>query len=314
MEWLRSIIVSAIALVSPGDGAPPPFYGYVEGEYVRLGPRDGGTLERLEVLRGQTVDAGAVVAIMESGNERATLAEAKGRLAQATAQLANLRTGRRTPEIEALQAQRSQAQAALRLSEAQWQRQSQLPAGQVVSRERLDQARAAVERDRARVAELTADIEVARLAARDDEIDAAAAAVDAAAAAVAQATWKLDQRTLRAPDAALVADTFYEPGEFVAAGSPIVSLLPPDARKLRFFVPERALSGLRIGQTVAVACDRCPADRTATISFIAPQAEFTPPVIYSRETRAKLVFMVEAKPADPAGFHPGLPVEVRTQP
>lgn len=312
-EWFRSVALTIATFFSPAPGEPA-FYGYVEGEYVRLAPRDGGTLERLHVARGDSVPANALVAVLESGNERALLSEAQGRLGQASAQLTNLRTGRRTPEIDALQAQRSQAQAALRLSEAQWLRQSQLPAGQVVSRERLDQARAAVERDRARVAELTADIEVARLAARDAEIDAADSAVDMAGATVGQAVWRLEQRSLRAPTAALVVDTLYEPGEFVAAGSPIVSLLPPSGIKLRFFVPEGSLSALRIGQTVAVGCDRCAAGLTARISFIAPQAEYTPPVIYSREQRSKLVFLVEARPANVAGLHPGLPVEVRMQP
>src|SRR5690606_30635882 len=110
--------------------------------------------------------------------------------------------------------------------------------GQVVSVDRVDQARAAFERDRARVAELTADLAVARLAARDDEIDAAEAAVEAARAGVAQSAWRLGQRTLSAPAAALVTDTMFEPGEFVPAGSPVVTLLPPGSVKLRFFVPQ----------------------------------------------------------------------------
>jgi HlyD family secretion protein len=251
-----------------------------------------------------------VVALLESGNETALRDEAKGRLAQAEAQLANLRKGKRTPEIDALVAQRAQAEAQLTLSKLQLDRQSKLPVSEVVSQDRLDQLQAAYQRDRARVSELAAQIAVARLAARDDEIDAAEAAVAAARATLAQAEWRLSQRALVAPGNALVADTLYVAGEYVPANSPVLSLLPPGNVKLRFFVPEPVLAGLRIGEEVDVRCDGCPADLAARITFIAPQAEYTPPVIYSRETRAKLVFLIEAK-SSRAGLHPGQPIEVR---
>jgi HlyD family secretion protein len=88
-----------------------------------------------------------------------------------------------------------------------------------------------------------------------------------------------------------------------------VSLLPPENIKIRFFVPEPVLANIRVGQQVSIACDACPGDLTGTVSFISPQAEFTPPVIYSRESRAKLVFLVEAKPGKPSVLHPGQPVE-----
>lgn len=290
--------------------APASFHGYVEGEYARLAPRENGILEELRVRRGVTVKAGDVVAIFEHGDEQAKLQEARARAQQADAQLANLRKGKRTPEIDALIAQRNQAQAALRLSEAQYRRQQALPRGQVVSEDKLDQMRSAFERDRARVAELAADIDVARLAARDDEIAAAEAAVAAARAQVAQAEWRLSQRTLLAPADARVADTLFVAGEHVAAGAPVVSLLAPENVKVRYFVPQASLSSIKIGDDVRVRCDGCPAELTATVSFIAPEAEYTPPVIYSRESRAKLVFMIEAQPASGTVLHPGQPVEV----
>ncbi|BBK32090.1 HlyD family secretion protein [Stella humosa] len=310
MEWMQAAVAALLGLFSPAPDQPARFYGYAEGEYVRLAPREGGTLRELRIRRGETAAAGQAVAVLEDGSERAALADARGRLAQAEAQLANLRKGRRTPEIEALEAQRTQAAAAMRLSEAQYRRQRQLPAGQVVSVDRIDQARAAFERDRARVAELAADLDLARMSARDDEIDAAGAAVEIARAGIEQAEWKLGQRTLSAPVAALAADTLFEPGEFVPAGGAVVSLLPPGNVKLRFYVPEAALSGMAIGMELAVGCDRCPAGLRARVSFVSPQAEFTPPVIYSRESRAKLVYLVEARPLAGASLNPGQPVEL----
>jgi HlyD family secretion protein len=138
--------------------------------------------------------------------------------------------------------------------------------------------------------------------------------VKAAGDALAQAQWRLDQKTQVAPAAGVVTDTLFRPGEWVAAGAPIVSLLPPGNVKVRFYVPEPQLAAVRVGGSVAVRCDGCASTIAARIAFIAPQAEYTPPVIYSRENRAKLVYLVEARPEPPdPALHPGLPVEVQLQ-
>jgi HlyD family secretion protein len=303
----------AIVLASAGCApAPPPgFSGYVEAEYVRVGAPAGGTLEHLAVQRGDRVDAGAPLFELDSASERAARAEAQARVAQAEASLANLQKGRRPPEVAAARAQLAQAQAALRQSEADLTRTQKLVSDRFLPPQQLDQARASRDRDRARVGELSAQVEVARLPARSDEIAAAQADLKAARDALAQAQWRLDQRTRAATVGALVADTLFRPGEWVAAGAPVVTLLPPGNVKLRFFVPEPVLSSLRIGGRVDVLCDGCTAAVPARITFIAPQAEFTPPVIYSREHRARLVFLVEARPDAPnPALHPGLPVEV----
>jgi HlyD family secretion protein len=109
-----------------------------------------------------------------------------------------------------------------------------------------------------------------------------------------------------------VADTFFRPGEFVAAGQPVVALLPPANLKARFFVPEGELAGIALGSAVTLQCDGCGAPIAARISHIATRPEYTPPVIYSNEQRSKLVFMAEAKPApaDAARLRPGQPLTV----
>jgi HlyD family secretion protein len=163
------------------------------------------------------------------------------------------------------------------------------------------------------VAELGSQRVVAREAARPQEIAAAEAGAAAAQAALAQSRWRELQTAQVAPTAATVFDTLYRVGEQVPANAPVVVLLPPDNLKLRFFVPEPVLGKVAVGQTVAVTCDGCPSGLQAKVSFVSPQAEFTPPVIYSNESRAKLVFMVEAVPAEAAraAFKPGQPVQVR---
>jgi HlyD family secretion protein len=158
-------------------------------------------------------------------------------------------------------------------------------------------------------------VDVANLPGRTRQIDAQAAQVKAAQAEVAQAQWKLDQKRVAAPHAGLVYDTLYRVGEWVQAGNPVVQMLPPQNVKVRFFVPETIVGALAMGRAVAIHCDGCAADVPAKITYVSSEAEYTPPVIYSNESRAKLVFMIEAHPsvADAPKLHPGQPVEVSLQ-
>ena len=185
----------------------------------------------------------------------------------------------------------AQAKANLVLSEAAFTRRLQLRKDQeVISAEELDQARAQRDADQAQVAAQTAAVDRAR--------------------------WSFDQKQQFAPGDAFVHDTLYRPGEWVAAGNPVVELLPPANVKVRFFVPQAVLPKIKCGDTVRVTFDGGPHAYPATVNYISTEAEFTPPVIYSQENRAKLVFMVEAKfpPADAAALRPGQPVDVRINP
>jgi HlyD family secretion protein len=304
------------ALVAGCSEAPPAGYpGYVEADYVRVAAPLSGTLAKLSVKKGDRIVAGAPLFVLESAQEAAARAEAEARVGKAQAALAGLEKAKRPPEVAAGRAQMLQAQASLKQSDADLERARKLVADKFLSPQRLDEALARRDGDRARVAELAAQVTVANLPARADEIGAARAEVKVASDALAQAQWRVDQKTQTAPAGGIVNDTFYREGEWVGAGSPVASLLPPSNVKIRFYVPEPLLATLRIGAPVTVRCDGCAQSVAAKVSFIAPQAEYTPPVIYSRENRAKLVFLVEARPdtPDPA-LHPGLPVEVALAP
>jgi HlyD family secretion protein len=306
--------IGALMLVGCGDSTPPGYPGYVEADYVRVAAPLSGSLTRLSVNRGDQVAANAPLFILESAQESAARAEAESRARQAEATLADLEKARRPPEIAAVRAQLAQAEAAIKQSESDLTRTQKLVSDKFLPMQQLDQATAKRDSDRARIAELRAQVELANMPARSDAIVAARAEAKAANDALAQAQWRLDQKTQTAPVAGVVYDTLYRPGEWVAAGSPIVSLLPPGNVKIRFYVPEPALAALRRGAVVSVRCDGCSAPIPARIAFIAPQAEYTPPVIYSRENRSKLVFLVEARPDEPnPALHPGLPVEVTVQ-
>jgi HlyD family secretion protein len=298
-----------------GDSAPPPLQGYAEGEYVRIAAPFAGTLVRLETQRGAVVAEGAALFALEAESEDVARREAEERARRAQAQVDDLRRGKRPTEIAAARAQLQQAEVAASFSERELARQNDLVSRGFVSKQRADEARAARDRDRARVAELQSELATVAAGARPDELRAAEAEAAAARQALAQAEWRLRQKTVAATVGGTVIDTLFTRGEWVPAGAPVVTLLPPNNVKVRFFVPEPRLGAVRTGQKVALACDGCGQPIEATITFIAPQAEFTPPVIYSKDSRAKLVFLVEARAGaqDATRLHPGQPVEVTLQ-
>lgn len=309
LAWLQSLLL-AIGIGGPArEGVW--VQGYVEGELVRVSAPVEGRLASLAVERGAEVAAGAPLFALDQTIQRAARDEAAATLRRAQANLADLRKGEREEELAAIEARRAQAEADLVLAEQRLRRQQELVRTSASARDRLDEAMAEAKSDRALVDQLTAELAVARLGGRSDRIDAAEAEVAAAEAGLASAEHRLAELAPVAPTAARVEDTHFRPGERVPADRPVVSLLPPENVKLRFFVPEPRLSRLAQGIEVAWSCDGCPAGLTARISFVSGEAEFTPPVIYSIGSREKLVFMVEARPV--AGFlpRPGQPVDVR---
>jgi HlyD family secretion protein len=303
--------VSALLLACSGD-RPSTYQGYVEGEYVHVASPVGGRLDRLFVQRGQTVDAKAPLFQLEDDQETAAQDEAQAQLKAAQAQLADLRQGKRNPELDVAEAQLAQARAAEAQAAQQLKRdEAQFEVGGI-PRAQLEDSRANHAIKAARVRELAGQIQVFRLPARTDQIRAQNAQVAAARAATDQTAWKLDQKHLAAVQGGLVVDTLFREGEWVPAGSPVVRMLPPANVKIRFFVPQSIVGSLKPGRAVSLRCDGCEAEIPAQITFISNSPEFTPPVIYSNETRDKLVFMVEARPSveNAPKLRPGQPVAV----
>ncbi|MCF7787028.1 MAG: HlyD family efflux transporter periplasmic adaptor subunit [Prosthecobacter sp.] len=290
--------------------------GYVEGEFVYVSSPLGGRLTKLNVQRGAQVKAGDVLFALEDIAETAARDEASHRLQQARDTLADAQKGKRPTEIEALQAQLQQGREALALSEIELARQLELTKSGAVAVNSTDQARSLHVQNHSRVEELEADLKTAALGMRPDAVAALEAEVKAREAALAKAAWDLSQKQQSAPQAGVVNDTLYRAGEMVVAGHPVVSLLPPANIKVRTFVPETRLTTLKVGDAVKVRLDGVAEALNAKVSFIAPQAEYTPPVIYSQENRSKLVFMIELRFDDAvaAKLHPGQPVDVEFVP
>lgn len=307
MRWLSLLFVLFVVSCQKHDDNY--WQGYVEGEYVMLASPYAGQLQKLHVRRGEQTAAGKPVFALEQESERAARLEAEQRMKASEARLENLGVAKRAPEIEALRAELKQAQVARQLAEKNLAREEELVRSGATSRLRYDELRSAVERDRARVAEVEAQLRQAQMpVGRDAERKAAEGDLEAAKAALAQAAWRLEQKSVAAPAAGLVHDTYFVEGEWVPAGRPVVALLPPGNVKVRFYVPEAALSSLAIGKEVQVRCDGCQTI-VAKVSYTSAQAEFTPPVLYSKESRTKLMFLVEAR-LEGSNLRPGQPVDV----
>jgi HlyD family secretion protein len=311
------IALYALALLCHLEGCARPDFnkaqGYVEAEYVYVASPLSGTLESLYVQRGVKVTEGAPLFALDSTPEIAARDEAERRVSQAGANLEDAKKGKRPSEIESLKEQLKQANAALAFSEKELTRREHLFANQVVSAQDLDRARSLNDQNRHRASELEADIITAQLGSRSDQISAAEAVLKAQQAVLARAQWELEQKQRCAPQGGLVFDTLYREGEWVAAGRPVVVLLPPQNIKVRAFIPETMIGAIHLGDTVRVTVDGVREPFAGKVSFISPRAEYTPPVIYSREARSKLVFMIEAvfDPGVAQSLHPGQPVDVQ---
>lgn len=307
-------ILLAALLASCRPPAPGAWQGYVEADYVRVASPLGGTLLECPVQRGSQVRAGDPLFRLESEAERAAVEEARRRRDQAAARLENLRKGRRPAELDIIAARVAQVGADLALAESELSRRERLLRDGAGTPAEADLARARRDALRATLEGAEAEMATARLGGRDDEVRAGEADLAAADAALARAGWALDRKSMAAPADAVVHDTLFRPGEFVPAGQPVVSLLPPANLHVRFFVPEPEAAGLALGGEVEVHVDGRSVPLRGTVRHRATQPEFTPPVIYSREARSRLVFRFEAALASEAvvSLAPGQPVDVRS--
>jgi len=288
------------------------FQGYVEGKYTYVASAISGNLAQLPIKRGDQVKINQLLFTLDPEPEASKLKQTQQQLAQAQQVLVDLQKGQRQTIIDSLHAQRSQAEAEMNFAAVTLQRYTILHSKAAIDKEAVDRARSTYDRSRERIKEIDANLAEAKQGARENVITAQQATVEALTASVKQATWALEQKTVNSPVTAEVFDTLYEPGEFVVAGRPVVSLLPPDKLKVVFFVPEKVVGKIHVGEGIAFGCDNCETIYTAAISFISPNAEYTPPVIYSQESRDKLVYRIEAnlKPELALKLHPGQPLDV----
>ena len=315
---LAGIVLTAIVLVLTTYKANEDtvFPGYMEADLVLVGSEQGGRVLTLSVEEGNSVKQGDPIFVLESEEEEASVAGAKARVQEAEARLADAKAELQRPgEIEVLEAALNEAKAMLLQASNNLDRARALFDKGWTTKAQLDDATAQHDRNEAAVAEAEKRIIAAKLPGRSDMIDAAAANAEAARHALNEAEKNLGKRKVVSPAGGTVEEVYFRPGEVVNSGQAVVALLPPRNLKVRFFVAEPERAGLQVDQSVKVSCDGCPPDLHAKISFIGREAEFTPPVIFSREQRQKLVYLVEARPEGAAAdLTAGQPVTVTLGP
>jgi HlyD family secretion protein len=203
------------------------------------------------------------------------------------------------------QAEQAQIEADIMRAEKELARQQELVRIGGSPRRDLESAQAAYDSAKARRSQSQALQGQAAAARRQAEAQA-----KQAQASLETANFNLSERAVRSLVSGRVEDVYFRQGEYAPSGAPVVSILPPENVFVRFFVPEPEVANLRPGTEVHIGCDGCAPDLTGRITFIASQAEFTPPVIYSVGNRERLVFKGEARVPSGLPLRPGLPVEV----
>jgi HlyD family secretion protein len=280
--------------------------GYVEGESLFLAAPVAGTVGSIMAEEGQRIAGGARLFAIDPATLSAQGEQARAQVAEARTQIASAEANAQQAQAEVAAAAADADKARRDLSRLLGVRRDDAAA---VAGTDIDTAQAALREASARLraAQQTAE-------ARRAQVAAAQAQENQARGGSREVDIRVGQLSPPAPSAARVEEVFFRPGEWVAANQPVVSILPDDRIKIRFFVPEQEVARYRPGRNVRFSCDGCASGLGARISYVSPRPEFTPPVIFSRDSRDRLVFMVEALPAKPANLMPGLPVDVEPLP
>ncbi len=273
------IIVIALLLIwiiySFIPSHPDHYLGYMEGDYRYISSYYTGTVKQLAVKRGTWVKKGDLLFSLDQQPEADQLQQAQKQVTQAEAKV-------------------REEQANVSITQVTLKRQKAIYLKGLLDKQSVD------------VAQSNYDEAVALL-------QQAQQALNVSRAALTQSQWSVSQKQITAPIDAFVFDTYYLPGELVPANRSIVSLIAPENVYAVFYIPEQYLSELKLGQTVQINCDSCKQPINAKINYIATNAEYMPPVVYSDDTREKLLFRIEARPERSAALsilRPGQPVKV----
>lgn len=301
----------AIGLTACSRNKPDSFTGYVEGEYIYLSVPISGYLSNI-AQRGAHAQVGSTIFTLDAKLDQKSLDQAKALSQSAQERVSNLSDSRRKSEIENALANLRAAQSSLDLANSRLQREQTLAAQNFVSELALEDAKTQQRQSQAQWEAVNAQLMLAREPiGRNAERLAAGFDFKAAQSAAEQKQWLMEHSSAKADVEADVVDVYFRVGEWVPAGKPVASLLPIQGRLIRFFVPENSLQKFPLGTRVSVQCDGCTQPIAADVEAVSPRAEYSPPVIYSKERREKLLFRIDARPtALSTPLIPGLPVTV----
>ncbi len=291
-------VLIAMLIITGCDNKPDNILsGYSYGDFVYLSYSGNEKIERLLINKGDNVTTGQELVKMESFDTQNILLRAEEKLSAESALLRNLESGERPEELDIIRAQIKKARSAESQVKRQLGRYRNLYASHAISLAEWEDIRDELTQKGAQVEELINQLKARQLPARQDEISQQLSLVAVAKHERDKALWDVQQTTIVSPVNAKVFDIIYRAGERPSSGKSIISLLPPDNVKVRFFIPEVMLGKFKVGDKVRLICDGCAEPIPGVINYISPEAEFTPPVIYSTKRREKLIFMAEAIPA-----------------
>lgn len=309
-DIVGSIMGALMALLSPA-ATPAGYTGYIEADPVYVAAVSTGRIVEMPVEEGESVAAGSVLFRLDDSQQQALLAAAEARSAAARATLANLTTGSRSrsEELDVIRATLRKAEADLDMARSTLSRSEKLHLSGTVPAARVDQDRTTLAASEAQVAQLRAELAVAELPARNAQQEVAQANLLGAEAEAQRARIDLAERRTTAPVGGVVDSVYFTAGEVAMGGTPVVAILPEGALEARFFVPEPERGRVQPGTVVTVTCDGC-APAKARVVHLASSPQTTPPVIYSREERSRLVYLVKARLGPESTLQPGQPVTV----
>jgi len=315
MNNKRLIILALAAVLSGCSGSGRQSYqGYVEGENTYLACPYSGRLVEVLAERGQLVKKNQLLFKLDSDPQTLLLAEAAAALEQSKKVYDDLKKPKRKPELEAIEAQIEQTVAQISLAELRVKRNQTLFDKHVMDKDTLDAALERFHELNALKAQYEANLSLAKLGAREDQLKAQLSQIAQYTFKMNQAKWELNQKSFYAPDDGVIFDTYYNEGEFVDAQRPVAALLTPENIRIEFFVPSDGLAALHLDKKITFDCDGCSTNNEAVIRYISPEAEYVPPLVYSRENRDKLVFRIKAVIKNASAFKPGQPVVVTVTP
>lgn len=299
-----------VLLLTACDRNQHQFQGYVEAHNILLSSPYAGKLMDLSVDRGDFVEQLAVLFKLDSNPEAFEMHQADFLVLEGQYGLQDLQSPRREPEVKAAMAQIEQVNARLRLGELREKRYKQLYEKKAGNLDTSDEARERLVELHALKKQREAELDLAKMGARKYQIESKKERIKALLERSELAKWQLAQKTGYAPTSGIIFDTYYKQGEWVPAGSPVVALLAPENIKIDFYVPVSILPKLHTKQTLYFTCDGCATKNKAVIDYISPEAEYVPPLVYSRNNYDKLVYRIKATPEKPGLFKPGQPVTI----
>ena len=304
------ILVFSAVLCGCSGSAHKNYQGYVEGENIYLASPYSGHLVELLVESGQSIKKNQLLFKLDPEPQKFVIAEASAALEQAKQVYDDLKKPKREPEIQAAEAKIEEVAAQISLAQLRVKRYQTLFDKHVTDKDTLDAALERLHELNAVKVQYEANLSFAKLGSRKDQIKAQLSQVAQHTYKVNQAKWELDQKTVYAPADGIIFDTYYKKGEFVEAQRPVAALLAPDNIRIEFFVPSDGLATLHLDKKITFNCEGCAKNNDAVVNFISPEAEYVPPLVYSRENRDKLVFRIKAIIRNASAFKPGQPVVV----